>query len=108
MFFLEPDYLPFSLALGLLLGLTLLELISLMLGSSLVLDSDADLDLDVGDSFDFDAGSSPNVADLLSASQDFDAGADPGASMPTMRPNLTPRRAVLASCPCLGLRGCPS
>lgn len=73
LFFLEPAYLPFSLALGLLLGLTLLELISLLLGSSLILDTDADLDLDVGEGFDLDAGTTPDIADLLATSQGFDA-----------------------------------
>lgn len=66
---LEPNLLPFSIALGLLFGLLGLELVSALLGGTLLgLDSDADLDLDVdldavdGPSADFDAGDSANSA----------------------------------------------
>lgn len=67
---LAPALLPFSVALGLLFALMGLELISAMLGGTLLgLDSDADLDVDV----DLDA---PDGFDLTSTAADFDADVD--------------------------------
>lgn len=53
---LDPSLLPFAIALGLLFGLMALELISALLGGTLLgLDNDADLDLDLDgpDGIDF-------------------------------------------------------
>ncbi len=54
---LSPQMFPFSLALGLLFALLLLELVSALLGGSLLgMGGDADADLDVDAGFDTDIG----------------------------------------------------
>ena len=54
-FLLDGAFAPFTLALALLTGLMVLELVALLLGGSLIgADSDADLDIDAGDGGDFD------------------------------------------------------
>ncbi|WP_192964147.1 OB-fold-containig protein [Phycobacter azelaicus] len=54
-FLLEGGFAPFTLALALLTGLMVLELVALLLGGSLIgSDGDADLDLDAGEVGDFD------------------------------------------------------
>jgi len=61
----QPHMTPFTIALGLLVGLMLLELVAALLGGSLLgmeADADLDLDLDAAPDLDIDA--------------DFDVGAD--------------------------------
>ena len=54
-FLLEGAFAPFTLALALLTGLMVLELVALLLGGSLIgSDGDADLDLDAGEVGEFD------------------------------------------------------
>ena len=54
-FLLDPSLMPFTLALALLFGLMMLELIAALLGGSLLgVDGDADLDIDLDTDFDVD------------------------------------------------------
>lgn len=54
-FLLDPSLMPFAVALALLFGLMLLELIAALLGGSLLgIDGDADLDIDLDADFDVD------------------------------------------------------
>lgn len=71
---LSGPYLPFSLALGLMAGLFLLELLAQLVGGSLLGGKDSDLDLgaevaDAGGAFDLDPGATPDVEALLEASE---------------------------------------
>ena len=74
MLLLSVPYVPFTVALALLLAFLVLEIAALMLGGSLIGDSDADLDLDpefdalVAD-FDLDADAMPDVAELIDTSE---------------------------------------
>lgn len=98
-FLLDGAFAPFTLALALLTGLMVLELVALLLGGSLIgADSDADLDIDAGDVGDFDLdldgselggveGIDAADLDLPDAELDLelapDAPADAGVSTPT-------------------------
>ncbi|WP_342456193.1 hypothetical protein [Phaeobacter gallaeciensis] len=98
-FLLDGAFAPFTLALALLTGLMVLELVALLLGGSLIgADSDADLDIDAGDVGDFDLdldgaelggveGIDAADLDLPDAELDLelapDAPADAGVSNPT-------------------------
>ena len=71
---LSLPYLPFTLALALLLAFFVLEIVALMVGGSLLGETEADLDLDpafvelAGD-FDLDMDATPDIADLLETSE---------------------------------------
>ncbi len=68
----EPHMTPFTIAIGLLFGLMLLELVAALLGGSLLgMEADADVDLDL----DLDAGAD------LDFEADFDVDADLDADM---------------------------
>ncbi len=87
-FLLDGAFAPFTLALALLTGLMVLELVALLLGGSLIgADSDADLDIDTGDVGDFDLDMDGADLDLPDAELDLelapDAPADAGVSTPT-------------------------
>ncbi len=73
-----PHMLPFATALGLLLGLLALELISVLIGGSLLglggeadidLDADVDLGLDVDPSFDLDGDFDIDALEALDATE---------------------------------------
>jgi hypothetical protein len=98
-FLLEGAFAPFTLALALLTGLMVLELVALLLGGSLIgSDGDADLDLGAGEVGDFDLdldgadldgveGIDAADLDLPDADLDLelapDTSADAGVSAPT-------------------------
>lgn len=70
---LSAAYLPFSVALGLLAGLLVLEVAALLLGGSLFgADAGPDVDLDIPTEFDLPAGAEPDVSALLAASDGGD------------------------------------
>lgn len=94
---LSPALVPFSLALGILMALLAVEIVSQLVGGSLLsADDGPDLDFDVdtasGDAFDFDAG----------AEIDVDALPDPADIEPPVAPDGT--GGVLDM---LGLTGVP-
>jgi hypothetical protein len=78
---LSGPYLPFSLALGLLFGLLALEIVALVLGTSLFAADDASPELSVDPAFDLPAGVEPDIAALVAASEV--AGSDLVAESPS-------------------------
>ena len=83
--FLDPTFLPFSLALGLLFGLLALELVAVLVGGTLFgLGNDADFDLDVdagldaSDMGDFDLDM--DAGDALDLDAELDAAEAPDAA----------------------------
>jgi hypothetical protein len=80
----SPAYVPFSLALGLLAALFLLELVALILGASLIgADQGPDLDpgLDAGAAFDVEPGDIPDTGALIAAADSAEVApeaAEPG------------------------------
>jgi hypothetical protein len=69
---LSGPFLPFSLALGLLFGLLLLEIVALILGGSLFAADGALPDVGVDPAFDLPAGAEPDLAALVAASEALD------------------------------------
>ncbi|WP_019954116.1 OB-fold-containig protein [Yoonia vestfoldensis] len=92
-FLLSPAVVPFSIALGLLAGLLVLEIVALLLGGSVLGSGGEDLDLDAPAGFDpaFDLGDLPDLdkidtggidpADLDLGQGDTLAPADPGTGL---------------------------
>ncbi len=79
----SPAFVPFSLALGLLAALFLLELVALILGASLIgADQGPDLDpgIDAGAAFDVEPGELPDIGSLVAAADS--AGIAPEAAGP--------------------------
>lgn len=73
--YLTPEFFPFTVSVGLFFGLLILELIFLMLGGSLMGDSDADVSAPDGPDADFDADMELDT-ELTSLDADFDTDVD--------------------------------
>lgn len=78
MLFLTPPFLPFSLALGVLVALLALEVIALLAGGSVLGLGEAELDLDpeiaaLSEAFDLPTGAVPDLDGLVSAADRLDA-----------------------------------
>lgn len=74
-FLLEPEMMPFSLALALVAGLLVLEVVMSLVGLSIMgegADADFDTELDV----DFEADFEPEIETGLDGASELDAGAD--------------------------------
>lgn len=63
--FLTPAYVPFALALGLLVALLMLEVLVQLVGGSLLGGDAPEIDAGIESSFDFDPGAEPDVAALV-------------------------------------------
>ena len=74
-FLLEPEMMPFSMALALVAGLLVLEVIMSLVGLSIMGDG-ADADFDAGLDADFDADFEPDFETDLDGASDFDAEVD--------------------------------
>lgn len=73
---LSGAYLPFSLSLGLLLGLLVLEIAALVLGGSLFAGGDAMPDAVPDPAFDLPTDAEPDMSALMAASEAADAAPD--------------------------------
>lgn len=97
---LSAAYLPFSLALGLLAGLLVLEIAALLLGGSLVgADGGPELPADLPTAFDLPAGADPDVGALMAASDGADLadGTSPAGAMNLLGLGRVPMAIWLAT-----------
>lgn len=78
---LHPGLRPFEIAVGIVVGLLLLELLANQIGSSLLGDSDSDVDLDADVELDFDPeGAFEFAGDMDAATEGLDLAEDAIAS----------------------------